>query len=102
MELIFYILLFAFIVFLNVGLFIPSLISVDEEAIGRNMRELKKYNWFKDLLQDDRYKQFIVHDKEVRKLIGKFNGKKIEEHHKQEKYRKKLQDLLQTKLNSFA
>ncbi|ALX47505.1 hypothetical protein [Lentibacillus amyloliquefaciens] len=100
MKLLFYILIFGFIVFLNLGLYLPSLLSVDEEDIGKNTNRLKKYKWFQELLSIEEYKQLIVHDKDVRRVIGKFNGKKIDKTFFQNRYRKKLQNTLQQKLNN--
>lgn len=102
MKLLFYILVFGLIVFLNLGLFIPSLLAVDEEDIGGNINRLKKYKWFQELLGDEKYKQLIVHDKDVRRVIGKFDDKKIDKNIFQNRYRKKLQNVLQQRLNNFA
>lgn len=46
------------------------------------------------------YKQLIIHDKDVRKVIGKFNDKKIDKKFFRNRYRKKLQSILQQKLNN--
>ena len=100
MKLLFYILMFGLIVFLNLGLYLPFLLSVDEEDIGKNVSRLKKHKWFQELLSDKGFKQLIIHDKDVRKVIGKFNDKKIGKEFFQNRYRKKLQNILQKKLNN--
>ncbi|MCF3943034.1 hypothetical protein [Oceanobacillus alkalisoli] len=99
MKLLFFVLLFGFILFLNLGLYLPSLMSVDEEDIGKNVSRLKKHKWFQELLSDKGFKQLIIHDKDVRKVIGKFNDKKIDKEFFQNRYRKKLENILQQKLN---
>src|SRR5699024_11786561 len=71
MKLLFYILVFGLIVFLNLGLFIPSLLAVDEEDIRGNINRLKKSKWFQELLGDEKYNQLIVHDKDVRRVDRK-------------------------------
>ena len=101
-KLLFYILVLGLLVFLNLGLYLPSLLAVDEEDIERNTNRLKKYKWFQELLRDKEYRQLIIHDKDVRKVIGKFNDKKIDKVFFQSRYRKKLQNILQQKLNNFA
>lgn len=102
MKLLFYIFMLGLIIFLNLGLFIPSLLSVSEEDIGKNINRLKKYKWFKELLDNEEYQQLIIYDRDVRKVIGKFNNKKIDKRFFQNRYRKKLQSILQHKLNHFA
>lgn len=102
MKLLFYILIFGLIVFLNVGLYLPSLLAVDEEDIGRNTKRLKKHQWFQDFLSNDKYKDLIVHDQDVRKVIGKFNDNRIEGKLFEGMYRRKLQSVLQKKSNGLA
>lgn len=94
MHFLLYILLFSLIVFLNVGLYVPSLLAVDEENIGRNINRLKKYKWFQELVGDKEYKQLMIHDKDVRKVIGKFDDKKMNKRFFQNRYRKKLVEVV--------
>lgn len=102
MELLFYIFVIGLIVFLSLGLYLPSLMSVDEADIGENISNLKNVKWFQDLLNDKEFKQLIVHDHDVRKIIGKFNSNKIGKKSSQNRYRKKLQHVLQEKANRLA
>ena len=102
MKFLLYISVLGLIVFINLGLFIPSLLAVSEEEIGKNINRLKKHKWFQELLDNKEYKQLITLDKDVRKIIGKFNDKQIDKKFSQIKYRKKLQNILQRKLNNFA
>lgn len=99
MELLFYIFILVLVIFLGIGPFLPSLMTVSAEDISENLNSLKKYSWFQDLLKNERYKQLIVHDNDVRKLIGRFNNKKLNKGYFQNKYRRKLQCILQQKLN---
>ncbi|HLS07073.1 MAG TPA: hypothetical protein VK079_03890 [Bacillota bacterium] len=102
MKLIFIILLLGLIIFLNLGLFIPSLTQVDEDDIRKNLQQLKKYTWFQNLLNNEAYKQLIVHDRDTRKFIGKLNLHKLAKKPFQIKYQQKLEDLLEQKANKLA
>lgn len=77
MELIGVLLLLAFVTFLNIALYIPSLITVTEEEITANMRKLKTYDWFQQLTEDKTYKTLLTYNQKVRKMIGNFSTKKI-------------------------
>lgn len=101
MKLIFIILLLGLIIFLNLGLFIPSLVQVDEDDITKNLQQLKKYTWFKSLLNNEAYKQLIVHDHDTRIFIGKLNHHKLAKEPFQIKYQQKLKDLLEQKTNEL-
>lgn len=97
MKALLYVLVFAVIVFLNLGLYLPALFTVDEEDIGRNMNQLKKYEWFNALLDQEEYRHFIIHDRDVRNTIGKLKTKNIDRKYFQHSYRKRLEKLLQKK-----
>lgn len=99
MELLYYIFLIAFVIFLNIALYLPSYFTVSEEEITENLRLLKRQSWFQQLLQDERYNKLIVHDKDVRSVIGKFNSKRIQVLFFQRRYEKRLQRVLQGKNN---
>lgn len=101
LKLIFYFFTLALIVFLNIGLYLPFL-KGDEEDICSNINRLKKYKWFQDLLNNKNYKELIVYDKDVRKVIGKFSGNKIDSKFFQNIYRKKLHNTLHQKSNCVA
>lgn len=102
MKILFSIFIFGLIVFLNLGLFLPSLLAVKEEDIGRNINHLKKYKWFQDLLNNQEHKQLIIHDKDVRRVIGTFDSKKMDKNFFQDRYRKKIQNIIQQKSNSLV
>lgn len=90
MELLFYILLILFVIFLNIALYLPSYFSVSEEDVTENIRLLRRQAWFQQLLQYDPYHALIVHDSEVRRTIGKFNKKRLEISFYQRRYEKRL------------
>lgn len=95
MELIGVLLLLAFVTFLNIALYIPSLITVTEEEITANMRKLKTYDWFQQLTEDETYKKLLTYNQKVRKMIGNFSTKKLDQPLYQRRYRKRLQTLLE-------
>lgn len=100
MELLYYIFLILFIIFLNVVLYLPSLFTVTEEEVTENIRSLKRQSWFQQLLQHEHYNKLIVHDTAVRRTIGKFNQKRIKMFFLQGYYEKKLHRVLRKKLVS--
>lgn len=82
---------------------IASLIpKIDEADIGKNINNLKKRQWFKNLLNNEEYRELIIHDNDVRRTIGKFNSDKLDEKFFKTKYQKKLQNLLQKKTNQLV
>ena len=81
---------------------VPLIPKVDEEDIGKNINDLKKYQWFKNLLSDEEYRDLIIHDNDVRKTIGKFSNDKLNKRFFKTKYQRKLQYLLQKKSNQLV
>ncbi|WP_208586149.1 hypothetical protein [Gracilibacillus suaedae] len=79
---------------LSIITFSPLITEVTEMEIEKNIRELKKYQWFNNLLEDEQYSNLIIHDKDVRETIGRFNYKKIHS----EAYQKKLHKILRKKV----
>lgn len=77
----------------NLAVYLPFL-KVDEEDIGRNIKHLKQHQWFQNYLSDEKFRELIVHHKDVRQCIGKFNSKKLKKQSYQKKYRKKLHKVL--------
>ncbi|SDK36205.1 hypothetical protein [Sediminibacillus albus] len=93
MDILFVLFLFVLIIYLNIGLYLPFQ-KVDEKDIERNLRNLKKHQWFQNYLEDKKLRELIIHDKDVRKSIGKLNSKKIERNSYQKRCQKKLQRVL--------
>ncbi|MBU5266672.1 hypothetical protein [Virgibacillus proomii] len=102
MEILFLLLIAALIVYLGIGLFIPSLINVSEEDIGENLQQLKKYQWFKNYLSNEKYKKLIVHNKNVRKTIGRFKLHKLDRESYLVRCQKKMNQILIKELNSIT
>lgn len=90
MELLFYIFLLAFIIFLNIALYLPSLFNVDEDRIVYNIRLLKRQTWFQHILKNEDYQNLIIHNREVRRTIGTFNHKKMNSRCAQKRFKRKL------------
>ncbi|MFC5772837.1 hypothetical protein [Ectobacillus antri] len=75
----------------------PFTKDVTEEEIEKNIHFLKKYQWFQSYLKDDKFKSFIMKDKDVRFVIGKLNSEKMDQDQYHKKQRKKLQQILRKK-----
>lgn len=81
----------------NLFVYLPFL-KVDEEEIGKNIRHLKKQDWFQNYLQHEEFRNIIIHDKDVRQLIGKFSEKKLRRPAYQLKCQRKLRNMIIKKL----
>lgn len=79
---------------LSIITFSSLITEVTEMEIEKNIRELKKYQWFNNLLEDGRYRSQIIHDKDVRETIGRFNVENLDS----ASYQKKLQKMLRKKV----
>lgn len=93
LEVLLLLFIFTLIVYVNIGDFLPFL-EANEEDIGRNLNHLKKYHWFQNYLNDEAYRELIIHDKSVRKAIGKFKSNKLSRDSYQRKYQKRLHKIL--------
>lgn len=72
--------------------------EVGEEDIERNIRLLKKHDWFQDFLKDDAYRKLIINDQDVRRVIGTFKIKKLEQQYYLEKCHDRLDKVLAKKI----
>lgn len=86
---------------LNLTLQIPFL-KVSEEDIGRNLMHLKKYQWFQNYLHNEKYRELIIHNNDVRQAIGKFKSNKLDKDSYNMKCQKRLHKVLLKKLNNVA
>lgn len=86
---------------LNLTLHIPFL-KVYEEDIGRNLKHLKKHQWFQNYLNNEKYRELIIHNKDVRQAIGKFKSNKLDKDSYNMKCQKRLHKVLLKKLNNVA
>ncbi|MGE6630753.1 hypothetical protein [Bacillus sp. NPDC077027] len=78
---------------LSLVMYMPFL-QVDEEDISRNAKHLKKYVWFQNLLNNKHNRELIIHHKDVRQVIGKFNIEKLHKKHYNTKCERKLNKVL--------
>ncbi|MEI4801720.1 hypothetical protein ACIGHG_03330 [Bacillus sp. NPDC077411] len=81
---------------LNLFIYLPFF-KPSEEDIVRNINELKKYEWFKNLSKDEKNAYLIIHDLKIRQTIGRFNIKKMSKDSYQKYYQKKLNKILKNK-----
>lgn len=81
---------------LNLFIYLPFF-KPSEEEIVRNINELKKYEWFKNLYKDEKNAYLIINDLKVRQTIGRFNIKKMSKDSYQKYYQKKLNKILKNK-----
>lgn len=87
--------------FLNLFVFLPF-IKVNEEDIGKNMRSLNKQSWFQQLLTNDKFRNLIVYDREIREFIGKCKANKLNKDKYTAMFHRKLHKLLVKKTTSTA
>ena len=77
MELLIMTVIALLIIILSIYPYISTLRIVSPEAIDENMKKLKQESWFKQYLNDDQYRELIIHNKEVRKEIGRLHTNKL-------------------------
>ena len=83
-------------------LLLPFIKEVTEEEVDKNIQFLKQYQWFIKHLNDDKYKELVNKDVDVRYVIGKFNRNKMKKISYHNKYQKKINKILLTKANYRA
>ncbi|WP_077356609.1 hypothetical protein [Virgibacillus halodenitrificans] len=76
--------------------------DVSEEDISNNIQLLKKNQWFQTLMNDEKYREFVVHDKDVRYEIGYLNTKKLKRNVHKDRYKKKIQKILDKRNNQLS
>jgi hypothetical protein len=80
----------------SIGTLIFSFMKdITDEEINKNIEFLKRYDWFKELLENNEYKKLINDNDNVRYVIGKINIEKMKKITYQNKYRKKIKFKLQ-------
>ncbi|QGQ45383.1 hypothetical protein [Metabacillus sediminilitoris] len=85
----------------SIGTFLlPFLKEVSEEEIEKNITLLKRYQWFMTQLENEKHKNLIYNDIDVRYIIGKLNPKKMEKKSYNNKYQFKINKILQKKKQS--
>ena len=83
-------------------LLLPFIKEVTEEEVDKNIQFLKQYQWFINHLNDDKYKELVNKDEDVRYVIGKFNRNKMKKISYHNKYQKKINKILLKKANYRA
>ena len=84
-----------FVNLVSVISFAPFITDVTEEEISSNISQLKKNEWFKRYLEDDKYRDLIISNREVRSTIGNFNNNKIAKDPYNPIYQKKVSKVLE-------
>jgi hypothetical protein len=76
----------------SIGTFLFSLTKdVTEEEIEKNINFLKEYQWFQKYLDNDKFENLIMNDKDVRFVIGKLNSEKMKKNAYYKKHQIKIQ-----------
>ncbi|NEU29245.1 hypothetical protein GN156_00405 [bacterium LRH843] len=79
----------------SIGTLIISFMKdISEEKIDKNIKFLKRYEWFQEYFGNEQYKKLITENDDVRYIIGKLNTDKMEKVSYQKKYKKKIAKLL--------
>lgn len=76
--------------------------KISEDDIGRNMRTLKKKDWFQQFLTNAKFRNLIIYDRDIRRLIGRCNTKRLETKIYDRLFRRKLHKRLVKKATTAA
>ncbi|MBD7937555.1 hypothetical protein H9655_11025 [Cytobacillus sp. Sa5YUA1] len=74
--------------------FSPFITQVTQEDVTHNLRKLKEYSWFNAYLENEIFRNLIVHNDRVRNVIGEFNEKRFSHCSYQKKMNKRLNAVL--------
>ena len=83
---------------LNLITYIPHYLNPDQSQISTNIEKLKKLRWYQQLYEVEKFKNLIIGDEDVRKTIGRFNSKKLNQKNYQFKAQRKLERVLGNKV----
>lgn len=72
--------------------------EVSGEDINNNIKLLKKTHWFQTLLKNEKYRELIIHNNDVRYEIGDLNTNRLKRNIQNDRYRRKIQRLLEKKI----
>lgn len=79
----------------SIGLILFSFLKeVTDEEIEKNTEFLKRYEWFQELLQNNKYQKLIIENEDVRLIIGKINCNKMHRVSYQKKWKIKIEHSL--------
>ena len=82
-------------------LIFSSMKDVTKEEINKNIEFLKQYKWFQAYIENVQCNKLINENDKVRHIIGKINIEKMWRNSYQNKYRKKLEMMLQKQTNNL-
>ncbi|AIF65584.1 hypothetical protein GZ22_02250 [Terribacillus saccharophilus] len=71
--------------------------SYSEDDTQHNIENLKKTDWFQQYLKQQPYRDLLISDKDVRKVIGRLNNKKLAKNPQREAYQRIVTKALQQK-----
>ena len=72
--------------------------TYEEDDIQHNIEQLRKTEWFQQYLKQQPYRDLLIYDKDVRKVIGKLNGKKLAKNPQRQAYQRIITRALQRKI----
>ncbi|GAA5417340.1 hypothetical protein Pryu01_02403 [Paraliobacillus ryukyuensis] len=78
------------IIFEILSIFISGTSKVNEQAIAKNIKVLKRYPWFEDLLKEQRNRDKIIFNKKIRNIIGRCKTNKLNNDRYQVKFQYRL------------
>lgn len=87
--------------FFNLLIFLPF-VKVDEDDIGNSLRVLKKESWFQQFLTNDKFRNLIVYDRDIRNFIGKCKTNNLNKDRYANAFRRRLHKLLVKKTTATA
>ena len=82
---------------LNFSVYYPFF-TPDKEDISKNIRTLKRYEWFNAYAQHEQYAQLIIHHPKIRKMLGSLHTKRVANPKYQAYYKKKIDNVLNKQL----
>jgi len=83
--------------FFEIFAFDMSFGKMTEKKIERNLTILKEMEWFQKYLRNKEYKELIIYDGDVRKVIGKFRSTTLKKDPNHYRYQKKVHDIIMKK-----
>lgn len=72
--------------------------TYEEDDIQHNIEQLRKTEWFQQYLKQQPYRDLLIYDKDVRKVIGKLNDKKLAKNPQRQAYQRIITRALQRKI----
>jgi hypothetical protein len=72
--------------------------SFSEDDTQHNIEQLRKTDWFQKYLNQQPYRDLLIFDKDVRKVIGRLNNKKLAKNPQRQAYQHIVTKVLQRKI----